>query len=275
MTQFNITPFASNMDYEYVKIDEIKRYCSVEWVKRLFEKHKLDDIDMQIMNILFEYKLLNYDRLETALNYEVTLTNKVIDLQSNITKLRKVGVLGMYRTQENKQAFYMLSDGAAIFCSLQQGRKMKRTMEYFSVYIECNSVNHILSINSAMISLQKYRKIKCYPRRDDNIRYFTIDLGWIKANFATTSIRRGDDVENVVRELDCRASCFYQKNIYYMLVLEDYKHILEVSKIINKLNFYNREQIFYTTDREAKVNPLNGLYLSNEDFESVKKVSII
>ena len=58
MTQFNITPFASNMDYEYVKIDEIKRYCSVEWVKRLFEKHKLDDIDMQIMNILFEYKLL-------------------------------------------------------------------------------------------------------------------------------------------------------------------------------------------------------------------------
>ena len=60
-----------------------------------------------------------------------------------------------------------------------------------------------------------------------------------------------------------------------MLVLEDYKHILEVSKNINKLNFYDREQIFYTTDREAKVNPLNGLYLSNEDFESVKKVSII
>lgn len=264
MRKLSSTPFCGNKDYMYVarkKNDRTHTDCSVKMIENLIAEGQLNQIDIEILKQLFEYRALNAYLIEKLLKRTIFMRKE--NYLSNLNKLREYGII-LYYEKDDNQAVYTLSDGAKVYMYLRNGEK-RRHISSFKESLSGMEVNKTVASNLMLINLDFYdKKIKKYPVRHDYLRFFSVKYRE-KLNFVIAPVRRGDTYMNVLLEAAARAEgLFFSRNYYVIALCEDVRHFDELNEGLQHKSLLE-SRILYTTDRMAIANGAMGMYVKGKN----------
>lgn len=271
------TPFGGNSDYVYMpkaKDGAVYRNCSPSMIENLIKSRIFGGIEENIINIIYEYRILSYASIATLLNSQNGNYKKKDDYSSNLGLLRSYGVIGLYKNQEG-QGVYILSDGAILYCDNKGGNKSKKFTTELEETLSAERVNHVVSINRLHIEADGSAEIrvKKYDIRNDLYRFFEVERDRIRLPIAAVSIRRGDDYEKLYYGCSTKmANVFPGRKPFVLLLCEDRKHIIEVaSKLIGTKNI-SLESVMFSDDNSCQKNAFENMFIC-ENINGVVKAS--
>lgn len=257
--KINATPFSGNGVYTLKKDEKCHYDIAVKNIRALKEKRIIDEINWAIIGYIGKYYMLNHELIYSLLVREFSLGIDRTKLEKRLIRLRELGIINMYQKKEGEQCVYVLSEGAYIYYSLENGEKRKRQKMDAADVIDAYMINHVMPINSLQINAKTIpgAKLECKDVVLQFVRLFTLDIGWININIVARAIRRNENIKNVITELEQRAFNYYKGMVHYLVLLcEDSKHIIEINKQENDIP----DNMYFTTDRESICGFLTGLY---------------
>lgn len=263
MKKLSSTPFCGNDEYVFMartKGDMEHSDCSVKMIENLIKKESLNEIDLKIMDLLFEYRILNAFLIQKILKKNAYTAKE--NYLKNLNKLREYGII-LYYEREDRQAAYILSDGAKVYEYLKNGEKRKH-LTTFKEKLDGKTVNKTIVSNAMFINIDMYgRGIKKYAVKFDYFRFFTLKCKE-KLNFLIIPMRRGDQYINTLLEGISKANgLFFARDYFVVALCEDVRQFDEVNDELKK-SFLPESNILYTTDRMALLNGAMGMYIRNE-----------
>ena len=262
-------------------------------------KNYLNDIDMDILNILFVLKVLNRHVLQQYIwNLKTEYEGK--DLKNTLKKLVELGVLLRYsfeyEEQDDTQStpyFYALSYGAYLYMQKFSSHAKETTEDYEEVTVD--TAYKLLAANQFYVFFQKeYGSLVKREILNHTVTYgegkrLVIDLS---IRLKSRNLRSGfldillipvrrtpgwkeslvDKVTAYMEYLSCDNPLIASPLLLFLA--ESDEHIREIHLLAkdNKIDFKGTLQL-YTTDTQVAREPiLNYLYDCEEDGDSISLV---
>lgn len=264
----NVTPFCGKNKYVLKMEKDHHEDISIKNLTGLVEKNVIDAINQEIIENIGNFYVLNYNLLFDLLVRSYALAIDKQKMEKRLIRLRQLGIVNMYQQEKSEQCVYVLSEGASIYYNLQKGEKRKRQSFRAKKELDGMLINHVVPINSLYINAKNIKgaTIERKPIVNMYIRLFILDLQWIKVNIATRTIRRNDNVKEIIDELEQISYKYYRGTSYYTVLLcEDSKHIIDVNNEIKNNEIDVPSNMYFTTDRESMFGFLSGLYSRDSD----------
>lgn len=259
------TPFGKTGNYTYVpkkQNGKIFRDCSVEMIKSLNEKNIINNYDLNILEKLCYYRVLNmeilYSLLSDTFSIQDTKKKNQNKILKSINKLRRFGIIGCYVNDE--QNIYIPSEGGLLYHYLSKNIKRSRFSGELKEYLDAAYVNKIVSVNTFYVFsfLPNINKLRI---KYDYYRFFQYKNKHNKFNFGVVSLRRSDLYLSYILECSYKAENYFS-NYYIILICEDNKHLKEVIFFLEQKKFL-KSNILFTTDRDCLINGFEGIYKKN------------
>lgn len=267
MGNLESTPFGKIGKYSYVPKkmnDKIFRDCSVEMIKSLNEQNILNDYDLNILEKLCFYRILNMEILYFLLSDTFFIKDNKKKNQNrilkSINKLRRFGIVGCYTNDE--QNIYIPSEGGLLYYYLSKNIKRSRISRELKDFLDAAYVNKIVSVNSFYV-FSYLPNMKKLAIKYDYYRFLQYKNKHNKFNFGVVALRRTDSYLSYILECSFKAETYFS-NYYIVLICEDNKHIKEVISFLEERELL-KSNIFFTTDRDSLANGFFGIYKKNKD----------
>lgn len=289
---YTAVPFTENVGG---KVQEFACDCPESTLFALIKKRLLSDVDIEILQLLFKYKFLNYYNIAYYLDNVSTKIKRKKDYSSNLARLRRNGLIVMYSTNTEPDCLrcYTLSSGGFCGISFFNGYKVeKKSLKIPSVKdsVKALAINQfaIMALSSLQtIHVDLKKSVKNYPKFDAVITLPATEpfMKSMQTTIVLMCVRRYPDWQSYIKLgliNYIKASKTFKDQVPIIVILaEDYDHMLEISETIIKEECEHlMDNILFTNDIRVVNKDLTNHYLFDKFYSvafdpQVKKIRFV